>query len=80
MVTIRYFAAAQAAAGVGSETVEASSVSALVTRLSDAHGPTFAAVLGRCSLLVNGQQTAPDSHEPLAADALVDVLPPFAGG
>ena len=72
MLTVHYFAAARAAAGV-------------VVQLGKDHTGTTAAgmslkeVLGRCSFLIDGAgNTVMDS--PLAGVTRVDVLPPFAGG
>ena len=76
---MRYFAAARAAAGVSEEKVAAPSLDALLSVISQAHGPTMATVLGRCSFLVDGL-ACHDRSMPLAADSVVDVLPPFAGG
>lgn len=79
MATIRYFAAAADAAGTASEAKDADTLGALFAALKDGRDERFADVLGRCTVLVNGQlATAPDMA--LDADALVDVLPPFAGG
>ena len=79
MATIRYFAAAAEAAGVASETVAAATLGDLVTKLTQTRDDRFAQVFGRCSVLVDGANTS-DPATPLAADAKVDVLPPFAGG
>lgn len=78
-ITVRYFAAAKAAMGTGEETFEA--VPDIAALLSRATGRVPAAfkVLGRCSFLVNGVATK-DPATPLPDGALVDVLPPFAGG
>lgn len=79
MAHVRYFAAAAEAAGVASESVDAPTLAALREALVAAHGADFERVLGRCSVLIDGQNTdAPDT--PLAEASLVDVLPPFAGG
>lgn len=79
MVLVRYFAAARAAAGVGEEKLSAPDLAALLSVISQAHGPTMASVLGRCSFLVDGL-ACHDRSMPFAADTVVDVLPPFAGG
>jgi molybdopterin synthase sulfur carrier subunit len=76
-VTIRYFAAARAAAGVPSATAEASSIKELVGTVS-ADRPELARVLGICTFLLDGERAQPDA--PLRDGALVDALPPFAGG
>ncbi|HOA88658.1 MAG TPA: MoaD/ThiS family protein [Propioniciclava tarda] len=79
MATIRYFAAAAAAAQVGSERRVADTLGALLDQLTDVHGEDFAKVLGRCSVLVDGARSE-DRDLALAPTATVDILPPFAGG
>lgn len=77
-VTVRYFAAAKAALGVGEEVVDlraCGDVGALIDRAPVAARP----VLERCSFLVDGVTTT-ERTTPLRAGGLVDVLPPFAGG
>ena len=76
---VRFFAAAEAAAGVGSVEIEAATVGELKKLLVSRHGEGFEAVLGRCSLLVDGKAGLPDDYD-LAGVGGVDVLPPFAGG
>jgi molybdopterin synthase sulfur carrier subunit len=78
-VTVRYFAGARAAAGVETETHEASTLDELVERIVADHGERLGRVLTACSFLVDGMQTR-DRASVLAAGAVVDVLPPFAGG
>jgi molybdopterin synthase sulfur carrier subunit len=77
---IRYFAGAADAAG-REESALSGPLGAAQLReaLASAHGPEFARVLGRCSLLVDGVRLgSEDAQVPDAAT--VDVLPPFAGG
>ncbi|TDU88963.1 molybdopterin converting factor small subunit [Kribbella voronezhensis] len=76
-VTIRYFAAARAAAGESTATAQAGSLKELVDTVS-ADRPELARVLGICSFLVDGDRA--DLDTPLDDGALVDALPPFAGG
>lgn len=81
MVTVRYFAAARAAAGTESEHVEVgsgASVGDLVAQLS-ARNEQLGKVLPRCSYLCDGVAVRAMSTE-LAAGQTLDVLPPFAGG
>jgi molybdopterin converting factor small subunit len=79
MVTVRYFAAARAAAGRSEERVAAGTLDELVSSLADTHGGRLATVLSTSSYLVDGL-TCHDRGAPLPAGATVDVLPPFAGG
>ncbi len=76
---MRYFAGARAASGVDTETREAASLDQLVGQIVDAHGARMAKVLTACSFLVDGTQTRDRALE-LSPGAVVDVLPPFAGG
>jgi molybdopterin synthase sulfur carrier subunit len=78
-VTVRYFAGARAAAGVDTETRDAGSLEELVGQITDAHGERLQRVLTACSFLVDGTTTR-DRALVLAPGAVVDVLPPFAGG
>jgi molybdopterin converting factor small subunit len=80
-VTIRYFAAARAAAGAESETVvlrPGTTVAELVERLA-VPGTLLATVLGRCSYLCDGIAVR-DETKALRTGDTIDVLPPFAGG
>ena len=79
MVTVRYFAGARAVSGTDTESREADSLDQLVGQIVDAHGDRMARVLTACSFLVDGTQTR-DRALPLSPGAVVDVLPPFAGG
>ena len=79
MVTVRYFAGAAEAAGCEQEAVEASTLGSLRDAMVTLHGDALARVLGRCSLLIDGQR-ADAPATPVPAGATVDVLPPFAGG
>jgi sulfur-carrier protein len=80
-VSVRYFAAARAAAGSDSEqlTVGAgATIGQLVDRLGDRR-PELARVLLRCSFLCDGIAVR-DKAKPLQSGNTIDVLPPFAGG
>lgn len=76
--TIRYWAAAKTAAGCESEPVEAPTVGEALAAARAAHGPELARVLDRCSFLVDGRRARPDTALP--DGAVLEVLPPFAGG
>lgn len=80
-VTVRYFAAAQAAAGIETEMLRMTAdttVSDLVTQLSTERAE-LAKVLARCSFLRDGIAVR-SLDERLSTTQLLDVLPPFAGG
>jgi molybdopterin converting factor small subunit len=78
VVTVRYFAAARAAAGVAEVRAQAATVAELRLHLGE-HNQRLADVLARSSFLVNGL-ACHDSAAALPEEATVDVLPPFAGG
>ncbi|OBG28169.1 MoaD/ThiS family protein [Mycobacterium sp. 852002-51057_SCH5723018] len=80
-VTVRYFAAARAAAGAESEMLvvrPGTTVAQLVERLA-VRGTRLATVLSRCSYLCDGIAVRDDTALLRAGDT-IDVLPPFAGG
>ena len=77
MATVRYFAAAEDAAGRANEPTDAVTLGALRAELVDAH-PALGAILDRCALLVDGARV--DDDFAWAGVGTVDVLPPFAGG
>lgn len=80
-VTVRYFAAARAAAGAESETLvvrPGTTVAELTERLA-VRGSRLATVLSRCSYLRDGIAVR-DETTPLQSGDTIDVLPPFAGG
>jgi molybdopterin synthase sulfur carrier subunit len=82
MAVLRYFAAAKEAAGVGSEEVVAATLAQALAAARALHPERFTTVLARCSFVVDGDPVGGRDHAAVAVrpDALVDVLPPFAGG
>jgi molybdopterin converting factor small subunit len=80
VVTVRYWAAAKAAAGRSEDTVEAGSVAEALEAAQRTHGAGLARVLSAASVLVDGVRVEKDDPRPLAQGAVVEVLPPFAGG
>jgi molybdopterin converting factor small subunit len=82
--TIRYWAAAKAAAGVAEEAYEAGTLAEALAAAAHRHAasPEFARVLARSSFLVNGAPVGTRSADGilLPDGATVEVLPPFAGG
>ncbi|MEW2633817.1 MoaD/ThiS family protein [Streptomyces sp. NPDC048389] len=80
--TIRYWAAAKAAAGVAEEPYAAETLAAALDTVRERHPGELTRVLQRCSFLVDGAPVGTRSHETvhLAEGGTVEVLPPFAGG
>jgi molybdopterin converting factor small subunit len=83
-VTIRYWAAAKEAAGVAEESVDAVTLrealnAAVVSRKPDKR---LEIVLARSSFLVNADPVGRAARESIVLDegAVIEVLPPFAGG
>lgn len=77
-LTVRFWAAAQEAAGVHTETYGGSSVREIVADASVRH-PDLVAVLPRCSLLLDGVRVG-DLDMAVVGGQVLEVLPPFAGG
>lgn len=85
IVTLHYWAAAKDAAGVAEEKVDASTLAeALAAGLAAAGDKSgrLGQVLARSSFLINGEPAGrrPPESIALVPDAVVEVLPPFAGG
>ncbi|MFN8157162.1 MAG: MoaD/ThiS family protein [Candidatus Nanopelagicales bacterium] len=85
VVLVRYWAAAKAAAGRPEEELPAvATLAELLDALRERYGAgsQLDVVLGRCSYLVDevSPGTRNPAEVPLAPGAVVDVLPPFAGG
>ena len=79
MATVRYFAAAAEAAGTEQEQVGAGTLGLLIDELRSRHGARFTRVLEVSSVLHDGRYVE-DTSTPLTDDAVLDILPPFAGG
>ncbi|WP_300614065.1 MoaD/ThiS family protein [Trebonia sp.] len=85
-VTIRYWAAAKDAAGVPEETVDAASLADALAAAAAAARPETGSrlrdILARSSFLVNANPVGRAAKESVILDdgAVIEVLPPFAGG
>lgn len=77
MAVVRFFAAAEEAAGTDRQHRSEASLGELRSTLLEEH-PALRGLLPRCAVLVNGARV--DDDYALGDDTLVDVLPPFAGG
>ena len=76
-VTVRYWAGARRAAGLASEVLTADTLADLLGQLRAR--PELAEVVAASSVLVNELRPSA-ADQPLVDGAVVDVLPPFAGG
>ncbi|MCH0566100.1 MULTISPECIES: MoaD/ThiS family protein [unclassified Streptomyces] len=81
-VTVRYWAAAKAAAGVAEEPHDADTLADALGAVRAQHPGELVRVLQRCSFLVDGDPVGTRGHETvrLTEGGTVEVLPPFAGG
>jgi sulfur-carrier protein len=90
IVTLRYWAAAKEAAGIAEETINAGTLAEALAAArgragQDEHGgqdSRLRAILARSSFLIDGMPVgtrAPDAVV-LSDAAVIEVLPPFAGG
>jgi sulfur-carrier protein len=83
-VTVRYWAAAKQAAGVAEEVLAAGTLAELLAAVLARHpaAPALVGVLARSSFLIDGEQAGnrPPEGVTLREGAVVEVLPPFAGG
>ena len=80
--SIRYFAAARAAAGTAQESITihgGCTVGQLLAAAVAGHGPELAKVLQRCSYLLDGVAVH-STDAVISTGQTLDVLPPFAGG
>ena len=83
-VEVRYWAALRAAAGVDSDLVPPGTLAEVLDNARRVHAdvPRFGQVLGVCSVLLDEQPVGrrPRAEVAVSAGAVVDLLPPFAGG
>jgi molybdopterin synthase sulfur carrier subunit len=83
-VTIRYWAAAKEAAGTAEESVDAMTLRDALDAVIASRRPDtrLATVIARSSFLVNADPAGRVALESIVLDegAVIEVLPPFAGG
>lgn len=78
MPTLRLFAGAREAAGIGHDTVDGATVGAVLDAAVERYGDAFAEVLASCKVWVNGDPAGRD--DAVGSDDEVAVLPPVSGG
>lgn len=84
VVTVRYWAAARAAAGRDSDVAEPGTLARVLAEVRGqrAGDERFARVLEVCSVLIGDRPVGARDHDgvDVPAGAVVELLPPFAGG
>jgi molybdopterin synthase sulfur carrier subunit len=78
LVTLRYWAAARAVAGVDSDAVAGCATVADAVAAANTLRPGLDAVTAVSSFLLEGRPA--QRADPVPAGAVVEILPPFAGG
>lgn len=78
MPTLRLFAQARVAAGVGADDLPGTTVGEMLDAALDRYGEGFGAVLGISKFWVNGDEA--DRHTEVSDGDEVAVLPPVSGG
>lgn len=78
MATLRLFAAAREAAGIGRTDVDGTTVGAVLDEARHRFGEPFAEVLAHSRVWRNGEPA--DEGEPVGPGDEVAVLPPVSGG
>jgi molybdopterin synthase sulfur carrier subunit len=82
VAVLRYWAGARAAAGVESERVDALTLAEALDAARAGRDASFGRVLDVCSFVVDEHPVGrtPPAEVALDPEAVVEVLPPFAGG
>ena len=80
--TIRYWAAARAAAGVAEDPYDGETLADALAQARALRGEALAKVLDRCSYVVDDAPVGGRAHDSvrLTDGGTVECLPPFAGG
>lgn len=78
MPNVRYWAGARAATGIAEEEIAGETINQLLDGIVARH-PAAEGLIARCAFLLDGVAVH-DRGSAVAADATLEVLPPFAGG
>jgi molybdopterin synthase sulfur carrier subunit len=81
-ITVRYWAASRSAAGCESEKLSGATLADIIAAAGERHGPGLAMLLNICAYLIDGvpAKRPEASRITLTSGAVIEVLPPFAGG
>jgi molybdopterin converting factor small subunit len=78
MAIVRLFAAARDAAGTGRDELPGDTVGEVLAEARRRYGERFGAVLGTCTIWVNGESA--DALDTIGSTDELAVLPPVSGG
>ncbi len=80
--TLRFWAAAKAAAGAAEEEYDAATLADALSAAQQAHGAELTRVIARSTFVVDGAPVGGRAHDSvlLSDGGTIEVLPPFAGG
>jgi molybdopterin synthase sulfur carrier subunit len=81
-ITVRYWAAARSAAGCESDELSGETLADVIAASGALHGPGLAMLLDICAYLIDGSpaKRVEADRVVLVSGAVIEVLPPFAGG
>jgi molybdopterin converting factor small subunit len=77
---VRYWAGAREVAGTSEQAVSEDSLAQVLAAIRAEHGDRMTRLLRVSVVLVDGQRAEVASSVALAPAAIVEILPPFAGG
>jgi molybdopterin converting factor small subunit len=80
MACVRYWAGAREIAGTAEQSVAATSLAGLLAAVCHEHGDRMARLVEVALVLVDGERVARDGDQSLTDAAVVEILPPYAGG
>jgi molybdopterin converting factor small subunit len=80
--TVRFWAAARAAAGADTEPYDAVTLADAIAAMKAHHGGRLGVLLDRCAFVVDDAHIGGRPHDTvsLTEGGAIEVLPPFAGG
>jgi molybdopterin converting factor small subunit len=80
--TVRFWAAARAAAGADTEPYDAVTLADAIAAMKARHGDRLGVLLDRCAFVVDDAHIGGRPHDTvsLTEGGSIEVLPPFAGG
>jgi molybdopterin converting factor small subunit len=80
--TVRFWAAARAAAGADTEPYDATTLAEAIASMKARHEGRLGVLLDRCAFVVDDAHIGGRAHDTvsLTEGGSIEVLPPFAGG